>query len=114
MAFAAFFLTRAFSLADLTILFDSIRFPSAQNIHSHNDCECFFDGENNLDRDGDATAALVNSFRSISRVQILRADWRQVPLLDALSYGCKSFEADIHLVGSGNDTELLVRFRIRF
>lgn len=34
--------------------------------------------------------------------------WRQVPLLDALSYGCKSFEADIHLVGSGNDTELLV------
>ncbi|GAA5964887.1 hypothetical protein JCM3765_005813 [Sporobolomyces pararoseus] len=34
--------------------------------------------------------------------------WRQVPLLDALSYGCKSFEADIHLVGSGNDTDLLV------
>ncbi|GAA5882264.1 hypothetical protein JCM16303_002309 [Sporobolomyces ruberrimus] len=34
--------------------------------------------------------------------------WRQVPLLDALSFGCKSFEADIHLVGSGNDTDLLV------
>ncbi|GAA6024701.1 hypothetical protein JCM11491_003621 [Sporobolomyces phaffii] len=34
--------------------------------------------------------------------------WRQVPLFDALSYGCKSFEADIHLVGSGNDTDLLV------
>lgn len=38
----------------------------------------------------------------------IRADWRQVPLLDALSFGCKSFEADIHLVGSGNDTDLLV------
>ncbi|GAA5892300.1 phosphatidylinositol-specific phospholipase C/glycerophosphodiester phosphodiesterase family protein [Sporobolomyces salmoneus] len=34
--------------------------------------------------------------------------WRQVPLFDALSFGCKSFEADIHLVGSGNNTDLLV------
>ncbi|GAA5927347.1 phosphatidylinositol-specific phospholipase C/glycerophosphodiester phosphodiesterase family protein [Sporobolomyces koalae] len=35
--------------------------------------------------------------------------WRQVPLFDALSYGCKSFEADIHLVDLGNNsTEILV------
>ncbi|GAA6058893.1 hypothetical protein JCM10212_002837 [Sporobolomyces blumeae] len=29
--------------------------------------------------------------------------WRQVPLFDAISYGCKSFEADIHLVEDGSE-----------
>ncbi|CEQ42562.1 SPOSA6832_04389 [Sporobolomyces salmonicolor] len=29
--------------------------------------------------------------------------WRQVPLFDALSYGCKSFEADIHLIDGSDE-----------
>jgi hypothetical protein len=34
-----------------------------------------------------------------------KTDWRKVPLFDALSVGCKSVEADVHLI----DGELLVR-----
>ena len=40
----------------------------------------------------------------------LFTDWRQTPLFDALSYGCKSIEADIYLVGSGEKADLLVCF----
>lgn len=59
-----------------------------KGIHSHNDCASFSSASW-----GFATGLMVSP------------DWREVPLLTALSYGASSVEADVWLLGD----DLLVR-----
>lgn len=51
---------------------------------------------------------LMRSMRCLN-VNPVRLDWREVPLLTALSYGVASVEADVWLV----DEKLYVRMQVR-
>lgn len=63
-----------------------------KGIHSHNDCEL--------------TARYSCSFTTRLTINV---DWREVPLLTALSYGVASVEADVWLF----EGDLLVRMQAR-